>query len=715
MRVLIVSLVVLIGVSSCSGGAAPGRAASSPAQTAPTASSRAVVAVAVADACVEPALPSSSEPVARTDDDRALLRAYDSYAHARHEEALGLLEPVLAKQLASANPASALPGLRLRAMLAVARGRVPEAVSDLRRSLEISEAWISAARASLTEAQMATAVAYLRVDEELVYSLAAEHPADPEVAQLALIFATLRKGRLAGEVTKTFGEFTRAASATAGLRQFREVRSEYASAALLGARPAELSRLEQQSEQLERTLLGSTTIGQLATGTMDLSVAPSLVLGQLGSAATMGNVLLDFEEFRRYRFGDARHSGAFGASEYLALLLADGDRIHVVSLGAANTIDAATRRVVKAFAARETGYEALARDLYTRVFAPLELHLQSDIGYVDRLIYVSPDGQLGLVPFAALMGRDGPLLDRFRLSYLDTPRDLWGPRRGLHDATSVHVLAAPDFSQTLPKASAEGKDCGSLKLSAIPPLPGTAEEAALLKGLMPLAQVKVGAASTRAELLSLTSPGILHVATHGVFMDSSPATEASRGLLLETPTEPPPQGVEGLRRDPLVRSALLLAGAPDGTAGGLVTALEIGAMNLEGTQLVVLSACDTGRGDIHVGQGVYGLRRAFMLAGAHTVVTSLWKVDDAATRELMSLYYQALLHGEGKADAMRNAAVTLRKEHPHPYFWAPFIVSGAIDRLSGADGQAIPRIEPPRHGLSVQPVHPSEPIIIGPH
>ena len=107
-------------------------------------------------------------------------------------------------------------------------------------------------------------------------------------------------------------------------------------------------------------------------------------------------------------------------------------------------------------------------------------------------------------------------------------------------------------------------------------------------------------------------------------------------------------------------------------------------MNLWGTQLVVLSACETGRGDVsNLGQGVYGLRRAVMVAGAESLLTSLWKVDDKATRDLMARYYKNLLKGSGRADAMREAALYLRKKHPHPYYWAPFIAIGRAAPLAG--------------------------------
>jgi CHAT domain-containing protein len=97
---------------------------------------------------------------------------------------------------------------------------------------------------------------------------------------------------------------------------------------------------------------------------------------------------------------------------------------------------------------------------------------------------------------------------------------------------------------------------------------------------------------------------------------------------------------------------------------------------LWGTQLVVLSACDTGRGDVKQGQGVYGLRRALVVAGAETVVMSLWQVKDDTTQQLMEAYYRNLLAGQGRAAALREAMRWLRATQPHPHAWAPFIAVG---------------------------------------
>jgi CHAT domain-containing protein len=128
---------------------------------------------------------------------------------------------------------------------------------------------------------------------------------------------------------------------------------------------------------------------------------------------------------------------------------------------------------------------------------------------------------------------------------------------------------------------------------------------------------------------------------------------------------------------------LVLAGAAQGDQAksaaedGLLTADEARSLDLFGTQLVVLSACDSGQGELSVGQGVYGLRRAFMVAGAETLVTSLWQVNDATTGKLMELYYQKLLKKKkGRLEGMQEAMKEMRTKYPHPYYWAPFLVIG---------------------------------------
>src|SRR5258705_12311291 len=130
--------------------------------------------------------------------------------------------------------------------------------------------------------------------------------------------------------------------------------------------------------------------------------------------------------------------------------------------------------------------------------------------------------------------------------------------------------------------------------------------------------------------------------------------------------------------NPLLRSGLALAGAnlhDNSNDDGILTALEASGLNLWGTKLVVLSACDTGLGEVRNGEGVYGLRRAFVLAGAESLVMSLWPVSDYPTKKLMTEFYQNLKQGMGRGEALRQAQLKMVKENLHPFYWANFIQS----------------------------------------
>jgi CHAT domain-containing protein len=205
--------------------------------------------------------------------------------------------------------------------------------------------------------------------------------------------------------------------------------------------------------------------------------------------------------------------------------------------------------------------------------------------------------------------------------------------------------------------------------------------------LFPQAQLFLGSNATKQVLLNLSPPGLLHIATHGFFLKDASPSPTSRGIGQVGDAYAPPPGPA----DPLLRSGLVFPGGPPSPAlpasrpieDSLVTALELAGLDLWGTQLVVLSACDTGRGDVQLGEGVYGLRRAFLVAGAETLVTSLWKVNDNTTAQLMEDYYRNLLSGQGRAAALRQAMQSLRETHPHPYFWAPFITIGRDAPLQG--------------------------------
>jgi CHAT domain-containing protein len=211
-------------------------------------------------------------------------------------------------------------------------------------------------------------------------------------------------------------------------------------------------------------------------------------------------------------------------------------------------------------------------------------------------------------------------------------------------------------------------------------LPGTKVEAhnieALCRRLKIPFESKLEDNASELYLKSLNSPPILHIATHGFFLKAEDAKETGSAMSLNN--------TRGDFEDPLLRSGLLFANAEQGIAGqrtqgedGILTAKEALTLNLDSTDLVIMSACETGLGEIQNGEGVYGLQRAFQQAGAKTVVISLWKVSDDATQELMTAFYSNLLEKKlSKRDSFNQAQQSLMRRYPQPYYWGAFVMVG---------------------------------------
>jgi CHAT domain-containing protein len=311
-------------------------------------------------------------------------------------------------------------------------------------------------------------------------------------------------------------------------------------------------------------------------------------------------------------------------------------------------------------------------------------------------ILVAPDGLLNLVPMGALVDETGKhLVRRFTFTYLTSGRDLLRIGAGAKPRATPLIVADPSFDDA-PDSSASGtrgrrsRDFRSMKWAR---LPGTAEEADALGNLIADARILRGAKATEAAIKSTKGPRVLHIATHGFFLPPEPVKTAEIAAMS---TGGPPTGVFASQaaadssgpENPLLRSGLALAGANKLSSGGedgILTALEAAGLDLWGTQLVVLSACETGVGKVTEGDGVHGLRRALVIAGAETLVMSLWQVDDKATRELMTGYYERLGKGEGRSEALRQVQLKmLRSERrSHPYYWASFVPTGNWAPLAG--------------------------------
>jgi CHAT domain-containing protein len=331
-------------------------------------------------------------------------------------------------------------------------------------------------------------------------------------------------------------------------------------------------------------------------------------------------------------------------------------------------------------------------------------------------LLISPDSQLNLVPFEALVDEQNQyLVTSFSISYLSSGRDLLRMNQARKSQSPPLIIADPLFGEPrggpiasrAPASNAGAKvrrkssGTGSTDFSSVyfSPLIGSALEANEIKLRFPDSTVITGAGATESALKQAVAPSLLHIATHGFFLAGSPEPPGSitlrqAGSLSDKAGSG--RGASGTRAisanvkigNPLLRSGLALAGANlhTGTADdGILTALEATGLNLWGTRLVTLSACDTGIGEVKIGEGVYGLRRAFVLAGTESLIMSLWPVSDAVTRELMAAYYTGLKGGLGRGEALRQVQLSMlkRKARQHPFYWASFIQSGDWANLEG--------------------------------
>jgi CHAT domain-containing protein len=421
-------------------------------------------------------------------------------------------------------------------------------------------------------------------------------------------------------------------------------------------------------------------------------------------------------EFVRIRDWDEAKKGWTDTYRYLAFVLTSDSQVTLADLGEAAPIDAAINKTLmlidrSAYPLYLQTYarqaDAALSDLYERLLQPLE----AAVGTRQRLI-LSPDGELNRVPFAALRTPDGRYLVEQRvLSYVASGCDLLRGPTGVAPTVDLLLVANPAFDDqaVLHTAAVSGEAVRARDFAArFRQLPGTAREAQTVPPLVKGAQKQIleGKQATESAVRAVASPRVLHLATHGFFLQEEvfavPERLTTSTWIGEEPTRglglaqgPPALSVKGRPAgavaSPMVRSGLALAGANHArtiTTGddGLLTALEVTGMNLYGTDLVVLSACQTAVGDVRVGEGVYGLRRAFVLAGARNLMMSLWPVDDELTVTQMERFYQAYGQGVSLADALRQAqlqAITelrtrtkevVGEELAPVKLWAPFIV-----------------------------------------
>ncbi|MBL7834112.1 MAG: CHAT domain-containing protein [Cyclobacteriaceae bacterium] len=283
-----------------------------------------------------------------------------------------------------------------------------------------------------------------------------------------------------------------------------------------------------------------------------------------------------------------------------------------------------------------------------------------------KLIYISPDGVYNQMNLNTLKRPDQDyVVNRYDLVIIGNSKDLIAlkARKTSVPKKNAFLLGFPDY--------------GTLDIVS---LPGTKVEidgvAKVLKTSGYQITQVMAKDATEKNIKSVKAPSLVHIATHGYFLQDAGEGEGSVFGV----------NAESASRNPLLRSGLILAGAGKSITGGgsditsndngILTAYEAMNLDLEGTNLVILSACETGLGDIKSGEGVYGLQRAFQVAGAEALIMSLWKVDDAATQMLMTNFYNNWIKLGNKQKAFKQAQLQLMAKYKEPYYWGAFVMMG---------------------------------------
>ncbi|MFQ5844021.1 MAG: CHAT domain-containing protein [Planctomycetota bacterium] len=492
-----------------------------------------------------------------------------------------------------------------------------------------------------------------------------------------------RKGRLLDAVSRSFRASSHRLSEgeDARFRRLQGIRSDLA--ALILRRPEgmdddtytdEVKRLRALSRNLESKLAKH----RVYTGADLWMMAAPTTVERVRPGIPPDAALVEFVLYRPFHPRARTDAEVWGEPRYVAYALRREGPPAWVDLGSAADLDGRIQEFRRALSdPGRSDVRAPARRLDEAVLGPV----RALVGDARRL-FVAPDGALNLVPLGALVDEQGRfLVERYRLHYLASGRDVIRAWISLNTPQPPLVVADPDFEQageTPPAAPPSGlsRDMGAMRFQR---LPGTAAEGRMLGELLRVEPL-VRAGAAEPALKEVRSPVILHLATHGFFLDDPPrAVLGERGLQYEG--TPSPARRTAAAENPLLRSGVALAGANrrhSGDDDGILTALEMASLDLSATRLAVLSACQTGVGEVRNGEGVYGLRRALAIAGAQTQVISLWRVHDEATRVLMVAFYRRLMAGEGRTEALQNTQLEmLRSERwSHPFYWASFIVSG---------------------------------------
>lgn len=616
-------------------------------------------------------------------------------------------------------------GLNALAVLHAAMGKIPQAAADFDRQRRGVRQHVATVLPALSERDQ---LAFLyNIDQRHWHnalSLARAQPHDAQFkAQSAgwLINGKAVAHDVLAKQAQLVGD-SRNPVIAAAAQQLRELRAQLASL-IHGTPPPgqeqayrqRLSELTAREQELARQVnlaagRGAQADSWVETDSVRQAIAP-------------GAVLVDIVCLEPAIFTAKSSQQQYEPPQYLAWVVppAGQGEVQMVGLGAAEPIDAAVAAARQAISdsarkiqepddegkAEAESLQALGQ-LAKLVFEPLKPHLAG-----AKQLIVCPDSELWLVPWAALPVESGKYAaEQYQLRFVNSGRDLVREQSTggtLRTARPPMLFADPDYdldrntSLAAIRAVLRGKEKQLAALREAPRrsrtglpkvgrLPGTAIEASLIRpSVEALTHQTPTVYSDQYALEGVFkeahSPQVLVLSTHGYYFPPQHAAGEAGGKRDPSSNSPAPAAGSEPLENPLLRCGLLLAGCNQPPAAGLddgiLTGMEIVGADLRGTELVVLSACETGLGQVHSGEGVAGLRQAFQLAGAKAVVSSLWSIPDQETAALMNTFFGNLAAGQSRPEALRNAQLAqiqarrqLARGAAHPFYWAAFTVTG---------------------------------------
>ena len=427
----------------------------------------------------------------------------------------------------------------------------------------------------------------------------------------------------------------------------------------------ELTKFERGSEEWSKKVIIKSNIEKKLYQRIPEYKPRIIDKNQITEVLSNDSILIEFQSY--YKFGKYLYSEnrnltdiPFPEKGYLAILLKPNGESKVIDLGNSKKINEYINEAIL----NVKEFPEKSNELWDLISDSILDPLYEDFKNFKNL-YISPDSDINLVPFSALKApKSNRYLNQiFNVRLLTTGRELVKINSNSNSNKSI-IIAAPEFGKKNNKSLFGDikRQKNKFPLVEWPTLKGTKKEGLAISKIIE-AELVMGKNATEEFIFKNQNPKILHIASHSYFFN-----------------------IEEMNAHPMMRSGIVLSGVNNKTSSpnndGYLTALEFSRLELEGTELVVISGCDSGRGAIMptTGDSIYGLKRAISVAGAKSSLLSLWKVSDDGTAKFMEYFYKKIKEGKGKSEALVETKEFFRK-HPNkklrsPYIWAAFQLSG---------------------------------------